>query len=47
MLDNFISKRGKTFRGALKRKPTGRHGFEFPPREPRKKQAKKADKAKE
>ena len=43
MLDNFISKRGRPFRGALKRKPTGKHGFEFPPREPRKKRgAKKA-----
>jgi len=44
-MDNFISKRGRPFRGALKRKPTGKHGFEFPPREPRKKggQKKSAD----
>ena len=36
-LDGFISKRGRPFRGALFRKGTGKHGFEFPPREPRKK----------
>ena len=41
-LDGFISKRGRPFRGALIRKPTGRHGFEFPPREPKKGAAKKA-----
>jgi DNA topoisomerase-3 len=41
LMDNFISKRGRPFRGALKRKPTGKHGFEFPPREPRKKAGKK------
>jgi DNA topoisomerase III len=35
ILDGFISKRGRPFRGALFRKPTGRHGFEFPPREKR------------
>lgn len=34
-LDGFISRRGRPFRGALFRKPTGKHGFEFPPREPR------------
>ena len=36
ILDGFISKRGRPFRGALFRKENGRHGFEFPPREPRK-----------
>jgi len=36
ILEGFISKRGRPFRGALMRKPTGKHGFEFPPREPRK-----------
>ncbi|MCB9693917.1 MAG: hypothetical protein H6736_19070, partial [Alphaproteobacteria bacterium] len=35
ILDGFISKRGRPFRGALIRKDTGKHGFEFPPREPR------------
>ncbi len=35
-LDGFISKRNRPFRGLLFRKPTGKHGFEFPPREPRK-----------
>ena len=32
ILDEFVSKRGRNFRGALVRKPTGKHGFEFPPR---------------
>ena len=36
MIDGFISKRGRPFRGLLFRKPTGRHGFEFPPREKKK-----------
>jgi len=36
VLDGFLSKRGRPFRGALFRKATGKHGFEFPPREPRK-----------
>jgi len=36
VLDGFLSKRGRPFRGALFRKSTGKHGFEFPPREPRK-----------
>jgi DNA topoisomerase III len=36
ILEGFISKRGRPFRGALFRKPTGKHGFEFPPREPKK-----------
>jgi len=31
-MENFISRRGRPFRGLLFRKPTGRHGFEFPPR---------------
>jgi DNA topoisomerase-3 len=35
ILDGFISKKGRPFRGALFRKETGKHGFEFPPREPR------------
>ena len=35
ILDDFVSKRGRPFRGALVRKTTGKHGFEFPPREPR------------
>lgn len=35
ILDGFISRRGRPFRGLLFRKPTGKHGFEFPPREPR------------
>jgi hypothetical protein len=30
-----VSKRGKFFKGALVRKASGRHGFEFPPRAPR------------
>ena len=41
---DFISKRGRPFRGALIRKETGRHGFEFPPREPRAPKAKSAKK---
>ncbi|TNE85393.1 MAG: DNA topoisomerase III [Deltaproteobacteria bacterium] len=32
---DFISKRGRAFKGALVRRETGRYGFEFPPREPR------------
>ncbi len=32
ILDKFTSKKGRPFRGLLFRKPTGRHGFEFPPR---------------
>ncbi len=32
VLTDFVSKRGRPFRGLLFRKPTGRHGFEFPPR---------------
>ena len=36
ILDAFTSRRGRPFRGALVRKATGKHGFEFPPREPRK-----------
>lgn len=44
ILEGFISKRGRPFRGLLFRKPTGKHGFEFPPREkkepaPKKKKA--------
>ncbi len=41
--EGFISRRGRPFRGLLFRKPTGKHGFEFPPREPR---AKKGGKTK-
>ncbi len=33
MIDNFISKRSRPFKGMLVRKETGRHGFEFPERE--------------
>ena len=33
--DDFISKRGRPFKAKLVRKETGRHGFEFPPREPK------------
>ncbi|MBN2800901.1 MAG: DNA topoisomerase III, partial [Deltaproteobacteria bacterium] len=33
VMDGFVSKRGRNFRGALIRKATGKHGFEFPPRE--------------
>jgi DNA topoisomerase-3 len=35
ILEGFISRRGRPFKGALIRKPTGKHGFEFPPRAPR------------
>jgi DNA topoisomerase-3 len=31
-IDGFTSRRGRPFRGMLVRKPTGKHGFEFPPR---------------
>ncbi|MEZ4321087.1 MAG: DNA topoisomerase [Myxococcota bacterium] len=47
ILEGFISKRGRPFKGALFRKTTGKHGFEFPPRErkaPAKKPAKSAAK---
>jgi DNA topoisomerase-3 len=37
MLEGFTSKRGRPFTGLLVRKPTGKHGFEFPERPPRKK----------
>jgi DNA topoisomerase-3 len=33
---DFISKKGRKFRAKLKMKPDGRHEFEFPPREARK-----------
>jgi DNA topoisomerase-3 len=39
ILDGFLSKRGRPFRGALFRKATGKHGFEFPPREPNKRKS--------
>lgn len=39
MLEGFISRRGRPFKGALVRKTTGKHGFEFPARAPRKKPA--------
>lgn len=32
LLEGFTSKRGRPFRGMLIRKPTGKHGFEFPER---------------
>jgi DNA topoisomerase-3 len=31
-IEGFISRRGRPFKGLLFRKPTGKHGFEFPPR---------------
>ena len=34
-IEGFTSKRGRPFTGLLFRKPTGKHGFEFPPRAPR------------
>jgi len=37
MLEGFTSKRGRPFTGLLVRKATGKHGFEFPERAPRKK----------
>ncbi|MCB9685119.1 MAG: DNA topoisomerase III [Alphaproteobacteria bacterium] len=42
MLEDFVSKRGRPFKGALVRKPTGKHTFEFPEREPRPGRAPKA-----
>ena len=43
MLDGFISKRGNTFKAQIYRKKTGKHGFEFAPREgaPKKKKTTK------
>jgi DNA topoisomerase-3 len=32
-IEGFISKRNRPFKGRLVRRPTGRHGFEFPERE--------------
>lgn len=43
MIEGFISKRGRPFTGLLFRKSTGKHGFEFPPREPKKKAKAGAD----
>ncbi|HBF23305.1 MAG TPA: hypothetical protein DDW23_05750 [Planctomycetes bacterium] len=41
-IEDFISRKGRAFKARLVRKPNGRHGFEFPPREPRaKKKTKK------
>src|SRR5690606_14548567 len=37
MIEGFISKRGRPFTGLLFRKSTGKHGFEVPTREPKKK----------
>ncbi len=34
LLENFISRFGKPFKAILVLKDTGKHGFEFPPREP-------------
>ena len=49
-IEDFISRKGRNFTARLVRKPNGRHGFEFKPREggPRKKKAtkKKASKKK-
>jgi len=33
LLDGFVSKRGNTFKAQIYRKKTGKHGFEFAPRE--------------
>ena len=48
MLDGFVSKRGNTFKAQIYRKKTGKHGFEFAPREgaPKKKKATKRKTAK-
>ncbi len=35
LLEGFISRRGRPFKGLLTRKVTGKHGFEFPERPPR------------
>jgi DNA topoisomerase III len=35
LLEGFTSRRGRPFKGMIIRKPTGKHGFEFPEREPR------------
>jgi hypothetical protein len=46
MLEGFTSKRGRPFTGLLVRKATGKHGFEFPERAPRKrKKARDGDEA--
>ena len=37
---DFISRYGRPFKAKLKLKDNGKHGFEFAPREPRKKKAK-------
>ena len=39
---DFISRYGRPFKAKLKLKPNGKHGFEFAPREPKKKSAKKS-----
>jgi DNA topoisomerase III len=33
LLEDFVSRHGRPFKAMLVRKPTGGHGFEFPPRE--------------
>ncbi|MCG8589879.1 MAG: DNA topoisomerase 3 [Proteobacteria bacterium] len=43
LLTDFTSRHGRPFSATLFRKDTGRHGFEFPPRESKKKAAAKAD----
>ena len=42
-IEDFVSRKGRAFTARLVRKPNGRHGFEFKPREggPRKKTTKK------
>jgi hypothetical protein len=42
-IEDFISRKGRNFTARLVRKPNGRHGFEFKPREggPKKKATKK------
>ncbi|MCA9781038.1 MAG: topoisomerase C-terminal repeat-containing protein, partial [Candidatus Eremiobacteraeota bacterium] len=41
-IDDFISRYGRPFKAKLKLKDNGKHGFEFAPREPKKKKAKDA-----
>ncbi|MEQ1568113.1 MAG: DNA topoisomerase [Myxococcota bacterium] len=43
LIEGFTSRRGRPFRGMLIRKPTGKHGFEFPERPERPGKVKKAE----
>jgi len=40
-IEDFISRKGRPFTARLVRKPNGRHGFEFKPREARPKKVTK------